>query len=63
MARKNFDSLSCIPSPETIRKKLNETEQLASRLRVLLRVSEEIAQPQRPANQDQPLAEGARHAG
>jgi hypothetical protein len=43
MSRKPYDPLAYIPSPDVIRKKLTEAEQLASRLRVLLRVSEEIA--------------------
>jgi hypothetical protein len=45
-----FDPLSFIPSPEVVQKHLAETEQLAERLRVLLRVSQQVHTP-RPADQ------------
>jgi hypothetical protein len=41
--RKSFNPLDRIPSPEVIRGELREAEQTAERLRILLRVSEEIA--------------------
>jgi len=42
MKNKPYDPLNCIPSPDVIEKSLTEAEQLAARLRVLLRVSREI---------------------
>lgn len=42
MQRKPFDPLTYIPSAQTVEKHLRETEQLAERLRVLLRVAQEI---------------------
>jgi hypothetical protein len=42
MSRKESDPLSFIPSPDAIRRRLTQTERLATRLRILLRVSEEI---------------------
>ena len=42
MARNPYDPLVCIPSPDAIRRSLTETETLAGRLRILLRVSEQI---------------------
>lgn len=41
MAR-TLDPLACIPSPEAVRRKLEETLILAERLRVLLDVAERI---------------------
>jgi hypothetical protein len=42
MPRKPFDPLTYIPSPEVIQGHLDQTEQLARRLRILLRVAREI---------------------
>ena len=49
MSRKTYDPLAYIPSPDVLGRQLEETEQLASRLRILLRVSEEVTESQRPA--------------
>jgi len=40
--RRSFDPLTFIPSPSAIRKHLAEAQELASRLKILLRVSERI---------------------
>jgi hypothetical protein len=40
--RREYDPLSAIPKPDVIREKLDEVERKAARLRVLLRVSEEL---------------------
>lgn len=40
--RRSYDPLSFIPSPEPIRKHLNDTLGLVERLRVLLEVSERV---------------------
>jgi hypothetical protein len=45
MARKPFDPLHIIPSPEMIRAELEETETLAQRLRVLLDLAEKLRLP------------------
>jgi hypothetical protein len=42
MARRHYDPLACIPSPEVIRDKLHETLTKAERLRVLLELSERL---------------------
>jgi hypothetical protein len=42
MARRRYDPLDCIPSPEIVREKLRDIELLAERLRILLEVSERI---------------------
>lgn len=42
MRQTSYDPLTHIPSPETLRRHLTETETLAQRLRILLRVSEEL---------------------
>jgi hypothetical protein len=49
-----FDPLSYIPSPEAIQRHLQETELLASRLRLLLRVSKRLNPPTKAINQDSP---------
>jgi hypothetical protein len=41
MARR-YDPLAQIPSPEPVRRRLAETEELARRLRVLLELSERV---------------------
>lgn len=40
--QKSFDPLTFIPSPDAIRRRLREAEQLASRLKILLDTSERI---------------------
>ncbi|MCE9568159.1 MAG: hypothetical protein K8U57_39655 [Planctomycetes bacterium] len=45
MARKAFDPLQFVPSPEAIREQLTETETLAQRLRILLDVAERLRLP------------------
>ena len=47
MAR-TLDPLACIPSPEAVRRKLEETLTLAERLRVLLDLSERIGAVKTP---------------
>jgi hypothetical protein len=42
MARKRYDPLQFIPSPEVVREQLEQTLVTAERLRVLLEVSERI---------------------
>lgn len=42
MPKRDYDPLALIPSVETIRRKLAETEELARKLRVLLKTAEEI---------------------
>jgi hypothetical protein len=42
MGRKQFDPLSFIPSSLTIKQKLDETERLARRLRILLETAQMI---------------------
>jgi hypothetical protein len=42
--RQEYDPLSAIPQPGIVREKLRDTERKAERLRILLRVSEEIHQ-------------------
>lgn len=49
MPKKQFDPLASIPSPEAIRKRLQETLDFARRLEILLEVSERIRQPQSPS--------------
>lgn len=44
MARKPFDPLAVIPSPEIVRQRLAETLTLAERLRILLDLAERLAQ-------------------
>jgi hypothetical protein len=41
-ARRAYDPLTCIPSPEPLRRHLAETRALARRLRILLRLSERL---------------------
>jgi hypothetical protein len=62
MSRKSYDPLAYIPSADVIRRQLEEMELLASRLRVLLRVSEEISQTDREPDQGQAGA-GVTRAG
>jgi hypothetical protein len=45
MARRPYDPLDCVPSPEIVRQKLSETERLAERLRVLLDLAERLHPP------------------
>lgn len=41
-----FDPLACIPSPDVVRRKLEDALTLAERLRILLDVAERISTPQ-----------------
>lgn len=45
MARRTFDPLAFIPSPDVIREKLRETLTLAERLRLLLELAERLQLP------------------
>jgi hypothetical protein len=45
MPRRSYDPLACIPSPDAIRQKLDETLTLAERLRVLLDLAERLRLP------------------
>lgn len=47
MRRTPYDPLTHIPEPETVRRHLAEVDELAERLRILLRVSEQIHDRQR----------------
>ena len=44
MARRDFDPLTFIPPASVLRRRLEETESLAERFRVLLSVAERIEQ-------------------
>jgi hypothetical protein len=54
---KPYDPLTYIPGPDILRRQLEETELLASRLRILLRVAEEIAGAGADAAADRPEKE------
>jgi hypothetical protein len=45
MARRPYDPLAFVPSPDVIREKLRETLTLAERLRLLLDLSERLRLP------------------
>lgn len=45
MARRQYDPLDWVPSPDIVRQKLLETESLADRLRVLLDLAERLRLP------------------
>lgn len=45
MARRSYDPLACIPSPEVVREQLAETLTLAERLRLLLDLAERLRRP------------------
>jgi hypothetical protein len=62
MARRPYDPLTCIPSPDVLRDKLRETLSLAERLRILLDVAERIRLPLTTADTLTPTAgrKGAR---
>lgn len=45
MPRTEYDPLAMIPSPDAIRKRLEQTERLADRLRILLDVADRIRLP------------------
>jgi len=42
MARRPYDPLDFVPSPEIVRKKLADTLRLAERLRILLELAERL---------------------
>lgn len=42
MARRPYDPLDFVPSPEIVRQKLTETLTLAERLRILLELAEQL---------------------
>lgn len=67
MARRDpFDPLKLLPSSATVRAKLAETELLASRLRILLDVSERVERATTDEGRSEPLAHTGRevvHAG
>lgn len=47
---RGFDPFSCIPSPQAIRERLEEIQEQARKLGILLRTAEEIEQEQHSAN-------------
>ena len=49
MARRVYDPLDIVPSPEIVRQKLKETQSLAERLRILLDLAERLRLPLVPA--------------
>ena len=51
MARRSYDPLDFIPSPEIVRRKLTETQSLAERLRILLELAERLRLPLAPASE------------
>lgn len=65
MARKPYDPLAMLPTPEAIREQLTETLTLAERLRILLDLAEKLRLPVCTADQLSQLAtartEGQRH--
>jgi hypothetical protein len=65
MSHKQFDPLSLIPSSESIKRKLHETERLARRLRILLETAEKIETPAEPPAEPPPCGSESRvtHAG
>jgi hypothetical protein len=54
MARRPFDPLDCIPSPDVLREQLRETLTLADRLRILLDLSERLHLPLTTGNEVAP---------
>ncbi len=50
MARKPYDPLAFVPSPEFLREQLTETQTLAERLQILLDLSERLHLPVTTAN-------------
>jgi hypothetical protein len=64
MARRPYNPLAVIPSPETIRQQLTETLTLAERLRILLELAERLRLPlvtgSETAAPDAPTGKGAR---
>ena len=50
MARRTYDPLDFVPSPEIVRQKLTETLTLAERLRILLELAERLRLPLVPAS-------------
>lgn len=49
MARKPYDPLAVIPSPDAVRERLADAETLAARLRILLELAERLRLPLAPA--------------
>ncbi len=49
MARRPYDPLNFVPSPEVVRDKLREALTLAERLRLLLELAERLHPPLAPA--------------
>lgn len=45
MARRPYDPLDFVPSPEIVRRKLTEVQTLADRLRILLELAERLRLP------------------
>ena len=50
MARRSYDPLDFVPSPEIVRQKLKDTLTLAERLRILLDLAERLRLPLVPAS-------------
>ena len=63
MARKPYDPLAFVPSPDAIRETLRETQTLAERLKLLLELAERLRLPLAPASEFDRGAggEGVRH--
>ena len=57
MARRPYDPLAFVPSPDVIREKLRETQTLAERLRLLLELAERLQLPLTTADSVPPPAE------
>lgn len=62
MRAKNFDPLQFIPRPEAIQDRLEQTERLASRLRILLRVAREIYDDEQHIAENPATGRGVGHA-
>lgn len=50
MPKQSFDPLTFLPSPEAIQKRLDETEVLARRLRILLQVAAAVRDTDKPTD-------------
>lgn len=54
--RTDYDPLKCIPSPDVLRSELQRHERIASRLRILLRLSEEVRATEGQGNRQEARA-------
>jgi hypothetical protein len=64
MARRPYDPLAFVPSPDVVREQLRETLSLAERLRLLLELAERLRLPLRSGADLTPTSEpkGVAHA-